>query len=160
MKKEGRQGRESVDTVTAAPVARDEVYTPLPCLVSITPPLALGRKCSLTPVCRPRFSVAFHSPSLMLTPGLSAVACRHVSIFPFSLSLSLWMGFSSSEYERNKKWLWLYSVVHGIALCIIDSLNLPTTCLLNTQLIYLLLCLQVSVYQQSHNFPHLIIGFY
>ena len=48
-----------------------------------------GAECSLTPVCRPRLSVAFHSPSFMLTSGLSAAACRHVSIFPSSLSLSL-----------------------------------------------------------------------
>lgn len=75
-----------------------------------------GAECSLTPVCRPRFSVACHSPSLMLTPGLSAAACRHVGIYPFLLILSLYLSLSgwdlsSSQYERNEKWLWPSSVV-------------------------------------------------
>lgn len=41
MNREGRRGTEGADKVTAAPVVHDEVCTPLPCLVSVTPPLAL-----------------------------------------------------------------------------------------------------------------------
>lgn len=41
MNREGKRGKEGADKVTAAPVVHDEVCTPLPCLVSVTPPLAL-----------------------------------------------------------------------------------------------------------------------
>lgn len=105
LNREGRRGKETVGTVTAAPVVH--VYASA---LSHKRHSAIGpgAECSLTPVCRPRLSVAFHSPSLMLTPGLSAAACRHVSIFPFSLSLSGW-DFSSSEFERNEMWALLCS---------------------------------------------------
>lgn len=120
MNREGVWDTKSFDTVTAAPVAHDKVYTPLLCLISITLPLALGQS-ACWHLCAAHISQWHVIHSLMLTPGLLATACRSVSIFPISLSLCLSLflsgwDFSSSEYERNQKWLWPNSVVHGIAL--------------------------------------------
>ena len=121
---EGKQDRK---IVTAASVAHDEVYTPLPLLVSITPPLALGQ--------RARWHLcAAHTSQWRVTHPLS---CWHqnslplpVDIFRFSLSLSLsvWMGFLL---------IWIWKVLKvalarlcGTCYCIVRKW------LLNTQLIY------------------------
>lgn len=81
-----------------------------------------GAECSLTPVCRPRFSAPCHSASLMLTPGLCAAACRHVSASPpqsrspsvFWVYL-IWMQTEESvlylvlKYEPSTAWLLKYT---------------------------------------------------
>lgn len=90
--REARRGRKGVDTVTAAPVAHDEVYTPLPCLVSITPPLALGQSARWH-LCAARASQwrsihplsCWHRDSLLLPVDMSASS---PSLY-LSVSLSL-----------------------------------------------------------------------
>lgn len=87
----GREG-ERAGTVTVAPVAHGEVYTPLPCLVSITPPLALGQSARWH-LCAAHASQwhsihplsCWHQDSLPLPVDMSASSPP--------LYLSLWMGF-------------------------------------------------------------------
>lgn len=116
MTRKVRQGKKRVDRVTAAPV----VYTPLPCLVSVTPPLALGqnacqhlcanctsRQCSIHAL------LCWHQDSLLLPVDMSAY-------FP-SLYLSVWMGFFPHLNIKGMN-SGSYLEAHGRSLCIFDNL--------------------------------------
>lgn len=88
MEKGGR-GRKIVN---AAPVVHDEDYTPLPCLVSISPLLALGQSAHWH-LCAARASQwlvihplsCWHQDSLLLFVDMSASSAP--------LSLAAWIGF-------------------------------------------------------------------
>lgn len=122
MHSEGRRRRKRVNTVTEAPVVHDNVLYASALSRKHHSAIGPGAECSPTPVCRLRFSVACHPPSLMSTPRLLLRVNMSASFLSLSLSgldsfLCIWISKGGKVLKST------------FALRIIDSLDFATTTL-------------------------------